>query len=157
MHFRIIGSEGYAKAAKFLLVIKKIRFIVLFVFSASLAVSLRKINSVATFDTKNTCPVSEEQRKILFEEEPEGTSNALKAVMGYVPQDEKRICPFYDSKTKRCFKGNHCRLQHVPILKGKSLRDVISSAQKLTSFFFSKKCIKMGGHVIVCIVRNWEH
>lgn len=53
-------------------------------------------------------------------EVPKSTTNALKAVMGYVPQDDKRVCQFYDPKTGRCFKGNHCTLEHIPILKGSS-------------------------------------
>lgn len=61
--------------------------------------------------------VTEEQRKILYEE-PLGTDNAMEAVMGYNPQDDKRICPFYDKKINGCFKGAKCRLEHVEKLKG---------------------------------------
>lgn len=58
-----------------------------------------------------------EQMEIL-NEEPMTTSNALKAVMGYAPQDDKRYCKFYDPKTKGCFKGVNCKLEHLPILTG---------------------------------------
>lgn len=51
-------------------------------------------------------------------EEPLNTENALEAVMGYIPQDEKRICKFFDPKTNACFKGSNCRLEHTTILKG---------------------------------------
>lgn len=65
----------------------------------------------------NVNDLTPEQLEILYEE-PLNTSNAVKAVMGYVPQDEKRICKFYDPRTKACFKGARCRFEHVAILKG---------------------------------------
>lgn len=46
-------------------------------------------------------------------EEPLNTTNVMKATMGYVPQDDVRICPFYDPKIEGCFKGASCRLEHV--------------------------------------------
>lgn len=61
--------------------------------------------------------LSEEQRRIFYEEEG-GTSNALKAVFGYEPQDSKRLCPHFDAVTGRCFKGNSCRLEHIAPLEG---------------------------------------
>lgn len=65
----------------------------------------------------NHSGVTDEQRKILYEE-PLGTDNAMEAVMGYNPQDDKRICPFYDKRINGCFKGPRCRLEHVEKLKG---------------------------------------
>lgn len=62
--------------------------------------------------------LSQEERKILFEEPQMVTTNALKAVAGYVPKDEKQICKFYNSTTGHCFKGNSCHLIHVPTLSG---------------------------------------
>ncbi|XP_053689729.1 uncharacterized protein LOC128738536 [Sabethes cyaneus] len=53
-----------------------------------------------------------EERAILFED-TETTTNAMKATMGFVPQDDRRICPHYDPKIEGCFKGAGCRLQHV--------------------------------------------
>lgn len=61
--------------------------------------------------------ISEEQRRIFYEDES-GTSNALKAVLGYDPQDSKRICPHFDPITGGCFKGKTCRLEHVAPLEG---------------------------------------
>lgn len=55
-------------------------------------------------------------------EEPLNTENALEAVMGYTPQDDKRICKFFDPKTNACFKGSNCKLEHTTILKGSSAR-----------------------------------
>lgn len=62
-------------------------------------------------------------------EEPLNTENALEAVMGYTPQDEKRICKFYNPKTNACFKGADCKLEHTTILKGKAF---INNLQFLT-------------------------
>ncbi|XP_039956892.1 uncharacterized protein LOC120772372 [Bactrocera tryoni] len=50
----------------------------------------------------------------ILAEEPLNTSNAMKAVLGYNPKDEKRLCRFYDPKTGACFKGANCRLEHSP-------------------------------------------
>uniref|UniRef100_A0A182JRJ1 C3H1-type domain-containing protein n=1 Tax=Anopheles christyi TaxID=43041 RepID=A0A182JRJ1_9DIPT len=40
------------------------------------------------------------------------TSNPMKAVLGYVPKDDDRLCKHYDPETKRCFKGSNCRFRH---------------------------------------------
>uniref|UniRef100_A0AAG5CS70 Tudor domain-containing protein n=1 Tax=Anopheles atroparvus TaxID=41427 RepID=A0AAG5CS70_ANOAO len=56
--------------------------------------------------------LSEEQLR-QFDELPESTSNAMKAIFGYVPKDDEQICKFYDPKTKGCFKGGNCRLRHI--------------------------------------------
>lgn len=61
--------------------------------------------------------MSEEDRNVLFEE-PLNTQNALVASMGYNPQDDKRICPFFDPRIGGCFKGSSCRMEHVAKLKG---------------------------------------
>lgn len=34
-----------------------------------------------------------------------GTSNAVKAVLGFIPKDDKRLCRHYDPKLGGCFKG----------------------------------------------------
>ncbi|RYG45012.1 MAG: hypothetical protein EOO01_18505 [Chitinophagaceae bacterium] len=57
--------------------------------------------------------LTQEQIDILYEEPEMVTTNALKAVLGYVPHDDSRICQFYDQATGGCFKGNACRLEHV--------------------------------------------
>lgn len=51
-------------------------------------------------------------------EEPLNTENAMVAVMGYNPKDDKRICKFYNSQTGECFKGANCTYEHVQKLKG---------------------------------------
>lgn len=66
--------------------------------------------------------VTNEQRAQLYEEPEMITSNAMKAIMGHDPQDDKRICPFYDEKTGGCYKGNKCRLLHVSKIMGKYVR-----------------------------------
>lgn len=56
-------------------------------------------------------------------EEPLNTTNVMKAVLGYVPKDDKRICPFYDPAVQGCFKGSRCRLEHVAKLSDGWTRD----------------------------------
>ncbi|XP_058117790.1 uncharacterized protein LOC131260136 [Anopheles coustani] len=48
-----------------------------------------------------------------FDELPEGTTNAMKAVLGYDPKDDWQICKYYDPIKKRCFKGANCRRRHI--------------------------------------------
>ena len=57
--------------------------------------------------------ISKEELEILYEENLT-TSNAMKAVMGHDPRDDKRICRFYDPNTGVCFKGSNCKLEHTP-------------------------------------------
>lgn len=56
--------------------------------------------------------ISKEELEILYEENL-STSNAMKAVMGHDPRDDKRICRFYNSNTGVCFKGSNCKLEHT--------------------------------------------
>lgn len=63
-----------------------------------------------------------ERELAMLKEEPLNTTNALKAVLGYIPKDDERICRFYDSTTKSCFKGSRCKLEHVEKLKGKKIK-----------------------------------
>lgn len=65
----------------------------------------------------NYVDVTEEERKILFEEE-KTTTNPLEAVMGYIPRDEERICKFYDPSINGCFKGANCKLEHIKPVEG---------------------------------------
>lgn len=44
-----------------------------------------------------------------------GTSNALKAVLGYIPKDDQRICRHYDPKLKGCFKGTQASADGMAI------------------------------------------
>ncbi|XP_055589066.1 tudor domain-containing protein 1-like [Uranotaenia lowii] len=82
-----------------------------------------------TLQKKNEYKISldtldREQLDALYEETT-GTSNAMKAVLGYVPKDDSRICPFYDSETERCFKGSHCKKEHVAKLIDGWTRDTV--------------------------------
>ncbi|KAH8403915.1 hypothetical protein KR215_006349 [Drosophila sulfurigaster] len=60
---------------------------------------------------QSTLQLTEEQKAIL-ETVEEGTSNAVKAVLGFNPTDDKRICRHYDPNICGCFKGSHCRKMH---------------------------------------------
>ncbi|XP_030554145.1 uncharacterized protein LOC115757851 [Drosophila novamexicana] len=52
-----------------------------------------------------------------------GTSDALKAVLGFKPTDDQRICRHYDPKIKGCFKGTNCRLLHQPFAPHGATKD----------------------------------
>ncbi|XP_016986009.1 uncharacterized protein LOC108049365 [Drosophila rhopaloa] len=71
------------------------------------------------------CPakLSEEDMAMLNEIE-ETTSDPLKAVLGFKPTDEQRICRHYDPKLNGCFKGNTCRLVHEPFAPHGATKDV---------------------------------
>ncbi|XP_038104315.1 tudor and KH domain-containing protein isoform X2 [Culex quinquefasciatus] len=56
--------------------------------------------------------LTQEQLDVLYEE-PLGTTNAMKATMGYIPKDDTRICPHYEPALEGCFKGSRCKLLHV--------------------------------------------
>lgn len=62
---------------------------------------------------ENELQLTEEQLRMLYDEPATTTTNALKAILGYIPSDEQHICPFFDENTGRCFKGNSCQLSHV--------------------------------------------
>lgn len=68
---------------------------------------------------QNGTALTQEQLDMLYEEPEFMTTNAMKAVYGYDPQDDRRLCPDYDPKTGRCWKGNTCKLEHAAKLKGK--------------------------------------
>ncbi|XP_073844253.1 krimper [Musca autumnalis] len=76
---------------------------------------------------KETTPkeLSKEELEILYNDPLMCTSNALTAVMGYNPKDEKRLCRFYDPKTGACFKGSTCKQDHEPTVPEVWTKDVI--------------------------------
>lgn len=67
--------------------------------------------------------LTDQQRKELFEEPVMQTENVLKAVIGYVPTDERRYCRYYNPISNACFKGSKCLLLHAPSIDGKYQRD----------------------------------
>lgn len=67
---------------------------------------------------KNGMELTQEQLDILNEEPEMMTTNAMRAVYGYDPQDDRRLCPHYDSKTGGCWKGNSCTFEHASKLEG---------------------------------------
>lgn len=79
---------------------------------------------------ENELQLTEEQLRMLYED-PATTTNALKAILGYVPHDDEHICPFYDESTGRCFKGNSCQLNHVSKLDNGLTRDRCAVYTKL--------------------------
>lgn len=66
----------------------------------------------------NGMQLTQEQLDMLYEEPETMTTNAMRAVYGHDPQDDRRLCPFYDPKTGACWKGNSCKFEHGPKLEG---------------------------------------
>lgn len=91
--------------------------------SDRLIVKLSKTEFEAATDTlaqhQNGMELTQEQRDMLFEDEEFMTTNAMRAVCGYVPTDDQRLCPHYDPRTGACWKGNTCTFEHGPKLAGK--------------------------------------
>ncbi|EDV35818.2 uncharacterized protein Dana_GF12657 [Drosophila ananassae] len=85
-------------------------------------------------DRHSSFKATEEEMAILNEIE-EGTSDPLKALLGYHPTDEQRICKFYDPELNGCFKGNSCRLVHEPFAPHGATKDVqVAGALPETEF-----------------------
>ncbi|KAH8280599.1 hypothetical protein KR018_012057, partial [Drosophila ironensis] len=78
--------------------------------------------------------ISEEDRAMLNEIGP-STSDPLKAVHGFRPTDDQRICRHYDPKLNGCFKGPNCRLSHEPFAPHGATKDVqVAGALPETQF-----------------------
>lgn len=92
--------------------------------SNGLVVKLSKIRPQLESDAEtatqhqNGTTLTQEQRDMLFEEPEFMTTNAMRAVYGYDPKDDQRLCPHYDPKTGACWKGNTCTYEHGPKLEG---------------------------------------
>ncbi|EDV55792.2 uncharacterized protein Dere_GG22288 [Drosophila erecta] len=78
---------------------------------------------IDTPGTKYPAGINEEDMAML-NEIGESTSDPLKAVLGFHPTDEQRICRHYDPKLNGCFKGNSCRLAHEPFAPDGATKDV---------------------------------
>lgn len=70
---------------------------------------------------QNGMELTQEQIDMLNEEPEMMTTNALRAVYGYDPKDDRRLCPHYDPKTGGCWKGNTCKFEHGPKLEGEQV------------------------------------
>ncbi|XP_022228901.2 uncharacterized protein LOC111078504 [Drosophila obscura] len=69
-------------------------------------------------------PQLSEADMAMLNEIDEGTSDPLKAVLGFRPRDQQRICRHYDPKLNGCFKGANCRLVHEPFAPHGATKDV---------------------------------
>lgn len=81
--------------------------------------------STNPFRQSSSKQLTEDELEMLHEEPAMCTSNAMTAVLGYSPQDEKRICRFYDPETGTCFKGTNCRQEHIPLHPEGWTKDVL--------------------------------
>ncbi|KAL7738574.1 hypothetical protein ACLKA6_006874 [Drosophila palustris] len=82
---------------------------------------------------KSTMKLSQREMEMLEYNEP-STCDAVKAVLGFNPTDDMRICRHYDPKTGGCFKGSNCRLLHQPFAphgatKDKELTEALPETQ----------------------------
>lgn len=71
---------------------------------------------------KSTSKLSPEDMAML-EDVGQSTSDAVKAVLGFNPTDDQRICRHYDPKYGGCFKGSNCRLLHQPFAPHGATKD----------------------------------
>lgn len=82
------------------------------------------VNGTGAIDSCNNKAKAKDNNSLTQEEldelneEPLNTENAMVAIMGYDPKDDRRICKFTDPRTNACFKGRHCKLEHTTKLKG---------------------------------------
>ncbi|XP_055305143.1 uncharacterized protein LOC129569919 [Sitodiplosis mosellana] len=112
-----------------------------------LVVTLHKTKPVEAVETKGRgLQLTQEQVDMLYEEPAIVTTNALKAVLHYIPRDDDRICQHYDYRTGRCFKGNSCTLEHVAPLKD-GTRDRKGAKHKL----LDQSLPMVGATVKVCV------
>lgn len=91
--------------------------------------------------------LTQEQIDILNEEPELMTTNAMRAVYGYDPKDDRRLCPHYDPKTGACWKGNTCRYEHGP-----KMEDGWTTDRKESTISLANEVAPMVGTVVkVCI------
>lgn len=67
---------------------------------------------------QNGVQLTQDELDMLYEEPEMQTTNAMRAVYGYDPTDDRRLCPHYDPETGACWKGNTCPYEHGPKLEG---------------------------------------
>ncbi|KAH8401112.1 hypothetical protein KR009_003120 [Drosophila setifemur] len=121
---------------------------------------VKELEHVAVCDNqpKTDCPegdsqplkLSEEAMAILNEIEM-STSDPLKAVLGYRPMDDQRICRHYDPKLNGCFKGNNCRLMHEPSAPPGVTKDVEVVGALPETVFDTPLADKLGSNMRILI------
>ncbi|XP_049533009.1 uncharacterized protein LOC125949733 [Anopheles darlingi] len=74
---------------------------------------VRFVDKKVTTQERNPLQNPTEEELDIWYSIPESTTNATKAILGYVPQDDVKICKYYNPQTKQCFKGSNCRQRHV--------------------------------------------
>ncbi|XP_034650533.1 uncharacterized protein LOC117890027 [Drosophila subobscura] len=87
----------------------------------------------------------------MLNEIDEGTSDPLKAVLGFRPTDEQRICRHYDPKLNGCFKGGSCRLVHEPLAPHGATKDVEVAAALPEAVFDTPLSRQLGSTVKMLI------
>lgn len=109
--------------------------------------SLLEVGTESTALPQNGKDLTEEEMEMLFEEPEMITTNAMRAVQGYDPQDDRRLCPHYDPKTGGCWKGNTCRFEHGP-----KMEDGWTSDRKVSTITLANDvCPLVGSTYKVCV------
>ncbi|XP_033154552.1 uncharacterized protein LOC117137287 [Drosophila mauritiana] len=103
-----------------------------------------------TTTTKYRAGITEEDIAMLNEID-ESTSDPLKAVLGFRPKDEQRICRHYDPKLNGCFKGNNCRLAHEPFAPNGATKDVELARALPETIFDTPVPVEIGSTVSIQI------
>lgn len=91
---------------------------------SNLSSSFSSVNGsyIARSTSYNSVANLSEIGKIFYEDfviDPiDDVANEFENLLG---TDDKRICPLYDPKTRACFKGASCKLEHVPKHPGKEI------------------------------------
>lgn len=93
---------------------------------------------------KNGMELTQEQIDILNEEPEFTTTNAMRAVYGYDPKDDQRLCAHYDPSTGACWKGNSCTFEHGPKLEGDKINSFHFDTPFTESMFFLFKFQMVG-------------
>lgn len=94
---------------------------------------------------------SKQDIALLYEEHSMVTSNPMKAVMGYDPQDDRRICRFYDPKTDSCFKGANCKQEHTPLQPDGWTKDLIPAVASINHNITAETIYKPGTIINVTV------
>ncbi|XP_017124342.1 uncharacterized protein LOC108144188 [Drosophila elegans] len=110
----------------------------------------KEVTGLNNNKTEGPVKLSEDDMAMLNEIE-DSTSNPLKAVLGFIPTDEQRICRHYDPKLNGCFKGNNCRLVHEPFAPDGATKDVEVAGALPETVFYSPVPQKMGSTVRILI------
>lgn len=134
IYFTVVQVTGYVELKvqyRLSICVTRFFFYILFYCSSQLIVKLSKTppqiesandsnqnESTTESSAHQGMELTQEQLDMLYEEPETMTTNAMRAVYGHDPTDDRRLCPHYDPQTGGCWKGNTCTYEHAPKLSG---------------------------------------